>query len=127
MGVNLMGSHPVNLAARLLLEVSALLGMGYWGGVQHKGLLGYGLAVGAPLWGAVILGTFTVPHDPNRSGKAPVPVPGILRLVIKLGIFAFACLALYDAGHTLASSILGVVVVAHYAASYDRQVWLVRQ
>lgn len=54
-------------------------------------------------------------------------VPGIIRLALEVGFFAFAAWALYDTGLTTLSLILAVAVVAHYAVSYDRIAWLLRQ
>jgi hypothetical protein len=80
-----------------------------------------------PLALAIAWGTFAVPGDPSRSGHAPIPVPGVVRLLIELAHFAFAVWALYSLGHTVPGLILGLVAVAHYALSYDRITWLVRQ
>ena len=101
-----MGSHPVNLALRFLLEIAALVAIGYWGWTQHTGVLRFVLAIGGPVLAAVLWGTFAVPDDPSRSGKAPVAVPGIIRLALELAIFAFAAWALYDAGNSLPALIL---------------------
>lgn len=122
-----MGSHPINLAVRFLLELAGLAALAYWGWTQHEGLLRILLALGLPLVAAILWGTFAVPDDPSRSGKAPVPIPGIVRLLLELAFFGFAAWALYDAGNTVLSLILAVVVVLHYLVSYDRVAWLVRQ
>ena len=122
-----MGSHPVNLAVRFLLEIAALVAIGYWGWTQHDGLFRYLLAIGGPVIAGVLWSTFAVPDDPSRSGRAPVPVPGIIRLALELAIFAFAAWALRDAGNSLLALILVAVVVVHYALSYDRIAWLLRQ
>jgi hypothetical protein len=122
-----VGSYPVNLAIRFLLELAAYVAMGYWGWTRREGPLRYVLAIGVPVLAAVLWATFAVPDDPSRSGKAPVPVPGIVRLVLELAFFAFATWALYSAGSTRLGLILAVVVVVHYAVSYDRIGWLVRQ
>ena len=122
-----MGSHPLNLAVRFILEIAALGAIGYWGWTQHDGFVRYLLAVGGPILAAIVWATFAVPDDPSRSGKAPVPVPGIIRLVLELALFAFAAWALYDAGNSLLALILAAVVLVHYALSYDRIAWLLRQ
>lgn len=122
-----MGSHPINLAVRFLLEISALLAIGFWGWKQSDGVLRFVLAFGLPVIAAILWGAFAVPDDPSRSGRAPVPVPGVLRLLLELGIFTFATWALYDSGATRLSWILGIVVLIHYALSYDRLWWLIRQ
>ena len=122
-----MGSHPINLAIRFLLEIAALLAMGVWGWQQSEGWFRFVLALGIPIILAVIWGIFAVPNDPSRSGAAPIAVPGILRLVIELAIFVFATWALYDLGYTSLSWILGIIVAIHYITSYDRILWLVTQ
>jgi len=121
-----MGSNPINLTIRFLLELSALLAMGFWGWRQGEGLFRFVLAIGIPLIAAVLWGTFAVPDDPSRSGKAPVPVPGIVRLVLELAVFAFATWALYNTGAIQLSWILGVATLIHYALSYDRLWWLIK-
>ena len=122
-----MGSRPINLAIRFLLELSALLAMGVWGWRQGEGWFRLLLALSVPLIAAVVWGTFAVPNDPSRSGAAPIAVPGILRLAIELAVFAFATWALYDLGFTGLSWALGIIVALHYIASYDRILWLITQ
>ena len=122
-----MGSNPLNLALRFLLEIAAFVAMAYWGWTQHDGVWRIVYTVGAPLLAAVLWGTFAVPDDPSRSGKAPVPVPGIIRLLLELVIFGFAAWALYDAGQSAIALIFGLLVLLHYLVSYDRITWLVKQ
>lgn len=86
-----MGSNPINLVFRFLLELAALFSFGYWGWLIGDNWVRYLFVILAPLFGVLIWGTFAVPDDPIRSGKAPVPVPGWLRLVLELGIFGLAC------------------------------------
>jgi Protein of unknown function (DUF2568) len=122
-----MGSHPMNLAVRFFLEVAALAAMGFWGWNQGVGVLRFVLALGIPLIAAVVWGTFAVPHDPSRSGQAPIPVPGMLRLALEMLFFACALWALSNSGATTPSWILGSVILVHYALSYDRVFWLFTQ
>jgi len=122
-----MSSHPINLAFRFLLEVAALLAIGYWGWSTSTGALRFVLAFGPPIIAAALWGTFRVPNDASSSGKAPVPIPGILRLLLELAFFAFAVWGLYDAGAVVLSWVLGLAVIVHYALSYDRVKWLIRQ
>ena len=122
-----MGSHPINLVIRFLLEITALIVVGLWGWKQSESWPRFVMAIGIPILLAAIWGTFAVPDDPSRSGAAPVPVPGVVRLLIELGIFAFATWVLYDMGYIKASWILGLIVVIHYAVSYDRISWLLSQ
>ena len=122
-----MGSHPLNLALRFLLEIAALVAIGYWGFSLNAGIWRIIIGLGGPLLAAALWGTFAVPEDPSRSGKAPVPVPGILRLVLELALFGFAAWALYDAGSPVPALILFIITVIHYVLSYDRVAWLIRQ
>jgi hypothetical protein len=90
-----MGSHPLNLALCFLLEIAALVAIGCWGLDQHSGIWHFIVGVGAPLIAAALWGTFAVPDDPSRSGKAPVPIPGVLRWYS-----SYLCLALLSGRYT---------------------------
>lgn len=119
-----MAYHPLNLTLRFLLELAALVAVGAWGWQQREDGLRFALAIGIPLLLAVAWGVFAVPDDPSRSGKAPIPVPGPLRLLFELAFFALAVWALYAIGQTNLGWIFGVVVAFHYILSYDRIRWL---
>ena len=122
-----MGSHPLNLVLRFLLEITALISFGIWGWKQEDGWLRLFLAIGLPILFATIWGIFAVPDDPSRSGAAPVVTPGIVRLLLELAFFAFAVWCLKDMGFTKVSLIYGIIVIAHYILSYDRIVWLLNR
>ena len=96
-----MSQNPINLAVRFLLEIAALVAIGYWGWAQHAGILRYALVIGLPLLAAFLWGTLRVPEDASANGKAPVPVPGALRLLLELAFFGFATWGLFDAGAAL--------------------------
>jgi hypothetical protein len=119
-----MGTHPLNLAFRFLLEIITLIAAGYWGWKQGTGFNRYLFALGLPILLAVLWGTFAVPNDPSRSGKAPVPVPGIIRLIIELAILGFGAWALYTSASELLGIVFGGFVILHYLLSYDRVIWL---
>ena len=106
--------------------------MGYqgwtrFGGLLHEQPLRSVLALGGPLLAAGLWYTFAVPDDPSRSGRAPVSVPGVVRLALELAFFALAAWALCHAGNPLLSMILAVEVIIHYVVSYDRIAWLLKQ
>jgi hypothetical protein len=122
-----MGSHPINLMLRFLLELCVLAVAGYWGWTVSQDATRFIFVWLVPLALAIAWGTFAVPDDPSRSGHAPIPIPGVLRLVLELANFAFAVWALYFLGRPVLGLILGIVAVAHYILSYDRITWLVRQ
>jgi hypothetical protein len=120
-----MGSHPINLAFRFILELTALISAGMWGWRQTEGWLQIALALGIPILLAAIWGIFAVPNDPSRSGAAPVKTPGIIRLMIELVFFAFATWFFYDMGFLRISLLFCIMVIVHYSISYDRIMWLI--
>jgi hypothetical protein len=122
-----MSSHPINLGLRFVLELLALLALGYWGSQQGSGFISVLLALGLPIIAAAVWGTFAVPDDPSRSGKAPVVVSGVGRLLLEVTLFVLATVALFDLGFDLSAVVFAIVVVVHYAVSYDRIQWLLKQ
>ena len=118
-----MANNPLNLVLRFVLELLGLWALGYWGWTQHAGLARWLWTLGLPLLAAVVWGSFRVPNDP---GQAPVAVPGWVRLLLEAAFFGGATWALYAAGRETWGLIFGVVVVLHYAASYDRVLKLLR-
>ena len=122
-----MGAHPVNLAVRFLLELGALAVLGAWGWNQGGGMSRYVAAFGLPLATAVLWGTFAVPHDPSRSGGAPIAIPGVARLVLELAVFIAGTVALFSLGRTGLGWLYGITAGLHNVLSYDRITWLLRQ
>lgn len=122
-----MGSNPVNLIFRFILELCALTAVGVWGWKQSDGFFRIVLSISIPIILATIWGFFAVPNDPSRSGAAPVIVSGIVRLAIELIIFAFAIWSLYNIESVRLSMIFAVAVILHYILSYDRIIWLMAQ
>lgn len=114
-----MSQHPITLGLRFMLEMAALLAMGYWGWTQHAGLLRVVWMIGVPLVAAVIWGTFISP-------KAPVTLPGVIQLLIEFVVFGTGAWALWDAGRTGTALIFVLLVVIQYGLAYDRVTWLVR-
>ena len=122
-----MSKHPLNLALRFLLELAAIVAFGAWGYSLTEGGTKIFLAILFPLLFAVLWSVFAVQGDPSRSGKTVVQTPGPVRLILELALFAAATWMLFDLGHTLPFIIYGVVVILHYAFSYDRLAWLLKQ
>lgn len=122
----MFGFHPVNLAFRFVLEIGALVLLG-WGGYElGTGFLCWVLAIGLPLLGLTVWATFNVPGDESRSGNAPVPVPGFIRLIVEFDFFAGAVIIGWFASPSLAIG-LAIAVMVHYALSIDRIRWLLSQ
>ncbi|PLX12766.1 MAG: hypothetical protein C0598_05470 [Marinilabiliales bacterium] len=121
-----MGKHPINLFLRFILELIAFTAAGIWGYGQTEGFAALILAVLCPISMAAIWGIFAVPNDPSRSGKTVIKTPGIIRLILELLIFGFAIWAFYSIGMTIISYVLTFFVILHYALSYDRIGWLMK-
>ncbi len=122
-----MSKHPLNSAVRLLLELAALVSFGIWGYHQSDTSLRILLAILLPLGFAVLWGVFAVKDDPSRSGKTVVQIPGILRLLLELGLFGAAAWMLLDLDYSQIALIFGLTVVIHYIFSFDRIAWLLKQ
>ena len=122
-----MGSNPINLAVRFVLEIIALYAFGRWGWLQSTGWTRFALAIGLPLLAMTLWGTFAVPADPSRSGNAPIPISGSVRVLLELTFFSLATWAYFGFGKPGWGTVCGVVVLIHYAISYDRIGWLLKQ
>lgn len=118
-----MANNPLNLGLRFLLELAALFSLGYWGWTQHSGLARLLWTLLAPLAAAALWGIFRVPGDP---GKAPVAVPGFLRLLLEVAFFGVAVMALAAAGRSAWALGFSLIVLVHYLLSYDRILWLLK-
>lgn len=114
-----MSKNTLNLALRFILELLALAAMGYgaWGIHPIIGIL-------IPVLAAAAWGTFRVPNDPKEP---PIRVSGIIRLILEIVFFGLAVFLLFYAGESNLALIFGGVVLVHYALSYDRLWWLIRQ
>lgn len=100
-----------NLALRFLLELAALVAIGYWGWTTHAGGVRFVWTIGGPLLVAAIWGIFRVPGDP---GDAPIAVPGPVRLLIEGTLFGLAVGALLAVGLQLVGFLFGGLLLGHY-------------
>jgi len=122
----IMGTHPINLFVRFLLEMTALIAIGIWGWKFGSEDFRIVLALGLPILTAAIWGIFAVPNDPSRSGKAPVPINGRVRLLLEFVIFMLSIWGLYEMEFVKLSGLFGSIVILHYAVSFDRILWLIK-
>ncbi|GIG57990.1 hypothetical protein Lfu02_23620 [Longispora fulva] len=118
---------PWNLALRLCLELAALAGFAWAGWHLASGVLAVLLAVLGVLAGATLWGVFAVPGDPSRNGKAPVPVPGVVRLLIELLVLFGGPVAFVACGAPAVGWALVALNLLHHAFATPRLRWLVRQ
>jgi hypothetical protein len=108
-------------------RTAALLGLGMAGWSLSAGFWRWILAIGLPIVAAVLWGTFAVPDDPSRSGRAPVPVPGAVRLALELVILFGGATGFYLTGHAAIGIVMALLIAFNYAFSLDRLGWLLRQ
>ncbi|MCM3570159.1 YrdB family protein [Neobacillus mesonae] len=95
----------INLAIRFLLEICALMALGYWGfhtgnGKVTKALLG----VGVPILIAVIWGVFGSPKAKFKLSMTP-------QIFLELVVFGIPVIALLVVGKTQLALIYGICVV----------------
>ena len=118
---------PANLALRFVLELAALVGIGALVWHLGEGIVAWIGVIAAPLAAGAAWGTFNVADDPSRSGKAPVAVPGWIRLVLEVAVLVGGAIGIAVAWSCPAGIVLGALVALHYVASYRRVAWLTRQ
>jgi hypothetical protein len=119
--------HPLNGAVRFLLELGAITTYAIWGYNLSESGTRILLAILLPLSFALLWGIFAVRNDPSRSGKTMVQTPGIIRLLLELGLFGLAAWMLLDLDYSLIALIFGLTVAIHYIVSFERIAWLLKQ
>lgn len=119
----MFGFHPVNLAFRFALELAAIVGLALGGYALGTGPTQWVLAVLFPVVAMAAWGTFNAPGDRSRNQTPAVPVPGLMRLLVELDVFAAAVIVVWFASPTY-SIALAIGVIVHYALSIDRIKWL---
>ncbi|WP_183576235.1 YrdB family protein [Mucilaginibacter sp. X5P1] len=112
-----MNKNPVNLGVRFLLELIILAAFGMWGWHLFVGWEQYAAALILPAIAATLWGIFRIPNDP---GAAPVKTPGLIRLLMELGLFALTVWILFTLNYITLSYIIAAIVIVHYTVSYDR-------
>ena len=97
----------LNLALRFILEVLALVALGYWGFNAGRGTaIRWILALGIPIVAVVLWALFVSP-------QATLEVPVAVRIAIELAILGAAALALFVTGHPALGIAYAAVVVAN--------------
>jgi hypothetical protein len=112
-----------NLALRFLLEIAAWSGFA-WGGWR---LGSWPLGIALLIATVVAWGTFAVPGDPSRSGKAPVAVPGVVRFALEVVILFGGCVMFWVGGAPVIALVLAGLNVVHLVVGLDRVRWLLRR
>lgn len=113
-----------NLALRFGLELAALFGLGLAAWSLTSGVVRWVVVVSVPVVAATAWATFNVVDDPSRSGRAPVEVPGFVRLVIELVVLGAGAIGLGVGGLPVPAVIVAAMTALHYAFSLNRVRWL---
>jgi hypothetical protein len=119
--------HPAQLGLRFVLEVAALVLIGRGAARQVPEAWATFAALGAPALAAALWVTFAVRGDPSRSGRAPVPVPGPVRLLLEVAVFGAGAVSLVSEGQHGLAVVYGALVVAHHVGTTARLRWLLAQ
>lgn len=114
-----------NLGLRFALELAAVAAFAIAGWRLMSAPWNWVAAIALPSIAMALWVTFAVPGDPSRSGAAPVPVPGLVRLALELIVLFGAALALVLSGYSGAGIALAALTALHYAVSVERIVWLI--
>ncbi len=112
------------LATRFLLELVAIVSFGIYGWRAFDSPWRFLLVVVLPIAAATLWGTLAVQGDPSRSGAAPVPVPGQVRLLVEIAVLFGGAAALWAAGLARPALISVIVLVGYHLLAYDRVLWL---
>jgi hypothetical protein len=116
--------RPWNLALRFVLEIGALVGLGMAAWASTEGPMRWVAVVLVPLVAAATWVTFNVLDDPSRSGRAPVEVPGWVRLLIELAVLVGGWVGYFIADRPVVGAAFAAATVLHYLASSARVRWL---
>ena len=100
-----------NLALRFLLEIAALVAVGYWGWKSAEGPARWVLAIGAV---AAVVAIWTLFVSPNPTIVLAMPI----RLAIELVVWAAAAAALYVTGQRALGIAFFVLAAASGIANY---------
>jgi hypothetical protein len=116
--------QALNLALRFVLELLALIAVGYWG-FTLSAPLGLRLlgGLGLPILLATAWALFRVPGD---GGEPIVAVSGMVRLLLEAVVFGTAVALLVAAGAPRLAGAFMLVLLLHYALDYQRVTSLLR-
>ncbi len=121
-----MAYHPLNLFFRFILELLVWFCMGLFGFYIAGDGFRYFYMIFIPLVSMFIWGTFNVPGDRSRSGKAPIVVRGWTRLIIEFLTFIFGAWTLNYLNYSRYGIAFLILIILHYLFSLDRVKWLLK-
>ena len=118
---------PAQAGLRFVVELAALACWAVVGWEVGGDWLGWVLAIGFPVVAASTWATFRVPGDLSAGQGGPIPVPGVVRLIIEIDVLALAAVFAIVVGQAALGLVVGVGVVVHYLLTWRRVRWLVGQ
>lgn len=124
---DIRGASPlvkVNLMLRFFLEMAMFAGYAAAFALALSGSSRWILVAIAPLGAMALWVVFATPGDPSRSGRTVVPTPGLVRLLLEIGLFAGAAGLMLWADVWQFAAALTAGVTVHYLAWPARIRWL---
>jgi hypothetical protein len=116
-----------HLAIRFALELALLAALAYWGWhLRDGGVVGVILAVAIPVIAGALWGVFRTRGDTGPVEPA-VAIPGILRLALEFALIGLAAYGVWSSGSRAAAETLLTAFALHYAVTWERAAWLIRQ
>lgn len=126
-GGNASALTPAQAGFRFLVELAALVCWAVVGWEVGGDTWGWVLAIGFPTVAASTWATFRVPGDLSAGKGGPIPVPGLVRLVIEVDVLALAAVFAIVVGQVVLGVVVLVAVVVHYLLTLRRVRWLLAQ
>jgi len=111
---------------RFVLEILALVFIGWWASTWAASWVGVFYSFAAVAGTMMVWGIFNVPGDESRSGKAPVVVPGWVRIGIEICVFLFATVSIYYILGWIFALLFLAATTAHYIHTKHRISWLLK-
>ena len=97
----------INTGLAFLLELAMLAAFGYWGFHGEKSVwMKWGLGIGTPLAVAILWGLCLAPKANHRLNITE-------GLILSLGLFCLAALALYQTDHLALAIVLAVIAIVN--------------
>jgi hypothetical protein len=101
-----------NLALTFFLELSALIGLAYWGfQTGPTSIAKFVLGIGAPLVAVVVWALFGAP-------RADWHLEGVARVILQILYFGSAALAFYSTGNRFLGLIFALICVLNGVLNY---------
>ncbi|MEQ8438815.1 MAG: YrdB family protein [Ilumatobacter fluminis] len=118
---------PAQGGFRFLVELAALACWAVVGWEVGGDGFGWVLAIAFPVVAASTWATFRVPGDLSAGQGGPIPVPGIVRLIIELDVLVLSAVFAIVVGRVVLGAVVLVAIVVHYLLTMQRVRWLLAQ